>query len=563
MEADSHCNGGRYWDAQHERGRHDTKSLSRSFSKLAGLPSNSGLGVYNFDNGLLVSSRSTRTTASSSSSESGSSSDGSSNLRARTMIYFAFCLGVQMFMSYDAGATSSSLDTLQTLGLDLSETEIGILGSIDKFGQILLSMVWGRALQVFPTKLLLVSALITNAGFSLMFGVVLDKHWMLFAKFMQGSTEALQGVWGTVWTLANAPEEQKTQWMGLGAIAAGLGNGVGTAISGFGTANGLPYSFAFIFQACVLAAFWLAMLLCTPGDLLEARPEEDADGDEVDDDDDLLKPVVSHRKSTDLGTHEQLVELWRNKLYVRTVFCVALVNFFISGCQYIWTRTFVMGPWRINKNYVVVSFLVVTGAGSGLGVSLGPYFVDRSGGYSTEVGKYRTLSLMLRFILVAAAFAAISVITISNKHVYYSGENSFRMVSLCSDSSATYFCSDSELADPLLWLLWLSHFITFMMLSATIATFAAINCESVQKSMQSFATGTTVCAQNLLGYAAGSLMPGVVMDVVFHLNLRVQGYKLSMPAQLGIGIAFVNASILPLLMSVFLARRASKANIRA
>lgn len=470
-----------------------------------------------------------------------------------------------MFMSYDSGATSASLDTLQKMGLELSETDIGVMGSVDKFGQMLFSMVWGRLLQLFPTKILLVSALITNAFFSFLFGVVFNKYLMIFAKFMQGSTESLQGVWGTVWTLANAPEDKKTQWMGLGGIAAGLGNGVGTAIAGFTTANGLPYSVAYIFQASVLALFWAAMAFCTPGKLLNIEGQdkeerrEEAD-DEADDDVDSNASSSTMlgvaRSTSEFSMTSQLTTLWENRLYVRTLLCVALVNFFIAGTQYIWTRTFVLGPWHINKNYVVASFLVVTGAGAGVGVALGPIVVDKSGGYSTDIGKYKTLNILFRFIFCAAVCSGISIAVVVVRVKYFIDKRCTNL------DEVTKACSNAELTDPFLWVLWTLVFVIFMMLSATIATLTAINCESVDKRMQSFAAGTTVCFQNLLGYAAGCLVPGIVMDLVFEGYFLLEGYEMSLSAQLGIGFSFVCASNFNLLTCVFLAMRAAKKNIR-
>ena len=54
-------------------------------------------------------------------------------------------LGVQMFMSYDGGATPASLDTLQAdMGNSWTSSEFGLLGSMDKIGMTACSMIWGR-----------------------------------------------------------------------------------------------------------------------------------------------------------------------------------------------------------------------------------------------------------------------------------------------------------------------------------------------------------------------------------------------------------------------------------
>merc|ERR1712129_275557 len=99
-------------------------------------------------------------------------------------------------------------------------------------------------------------------------------------------------------------------------------------------------------------------------------------------------------------------------------------------------------------------------------------------------------------------------------------------------------CKNSDMHDPLLWLLWISIFVILMMLSASVATLTAINCESVEKRMQSFAAGASMCFQNLLGYASGCLLPGIMMDLVFEVYLWTSGYKMTLAAQLGVGFAF-------------------------
>jgi len=432
-------------------------------------------------------------------------------------------------MSYDGGATSSSLDTIQEAGLNLTQTQVGILGSIDKVGQTLFSVVWGRALQLAPTKRLMVCSLLANAVFSLTFGVVFNKWAMFAAKFAQGATEALQGIWGTVWTLTNAPLSKRTQWMGMGAIAAGLGNGLGTTISGFATANGLPYSVAYMFQASVLGLFWLGLLATPAGRLsLPGSPG----GAELQEDE------VPSNPSQELNSYAQAKALLQNKLYVLTVSNVAQVFFFNSGVQYIWTRLFVEGPWRLDKNWVVLGFLIVTGVGSFLGVAIGPALVDKSGGYDDDKGKYTTLMLLLKFAAFAFLGSAAAI--------------AYTLVHLAAPK-------DLEIVETP-YLLWFIVMLVFLAQNATIATHAAICCESVPPEMQSFATGVTVAVQNLFGYASGAFVPGVVMDLAYNLWEHLKdhlgdGSPLTLRAQLGIGFICACTSTFTLMVTVFLSAR--------
>jgi len=458
-----------------------------------------------------------------------------------TCLYIAFCLGVQMFMSYDSGATSSSLDTIQDAGLNLTQTQIGVLGSIDKVGQTLFSMVWGRALQLVPTKRLMACSLLANAVFSLTFGVVFNKWAMFAAKFSQGATEALQGIWGTVWTLTNAPPSARSQWMGMGAIAAGLGNGLGTVISGFATANGAPYSVAFIFQSVVLGLFWIGLLttpgwrLSLPGSPDRAELEEDTDAPEQKVS--SKSGVESSKSAQDISSYDQAKALLQNKLYVFMACNVAQIFFFNSGVQYIWTRLFVEGPWRLNKNWVVTGFLMVTGVGSFLGVAIGPRLVDAAGGYADDEGKYKTLKLLLKFAAVASLGSGLAI-AYTAVHLFIASDNALEGI------------TDTP------YLLWSIMMFIFLAQNATVATHTAICCESVPSEMQSFATGMTVAVQNLFGYASGAFLPGVVMDQAYSLWKHVgDGNELSLRAQLGVGFMFACASPFMLMVTVALAAR--------
>lgn len=507
-------------------------------------------------------------------------------LRNKTFVYFTFCLGVQMFMSYDGGATPASLDTIQER-VQLSETEIGLLGALDKVGQTMFSMVWGRAVQIYPTKILLASALLMNAIFSLTFGVVFNKYAMFAAKFAQGATESLQGVWGTVWTLQNAPESSRTQWMGLGAIASGLGNGVGTMVAGFTTANGLPYSLAYVFQASMLGIFWFLQVL-TPGRFLSlnvGRQAENADKTKaiqlptiIEEDQGPLLYTEEESAKKDrsrlavdeepLGVASQLRALWGNRLYLRTSLCISQIYFWNSGVQFIWTRTFVEGPWQLNKNIVVVAFILVTGVGSFLGVILGPTIVDKHGGYADDVGKHRSLGLLLRFSAMAVVFAGIASFAVVKRmqsdeqleqHIRQAEAVAANITSYSNrTASEEMHYQLAEMRDMWwLWTVWISVLFVYLCLNATLATHTAINCEAVPKSMQTFATGTTVSIQNMLGYAAGAFVPGVVMDLANMLYTQVNGASMTDAGKLGVGVVFVCCITVTLLMTVALAFRAA------
>mmetsp|Transcript_10923 Transcript_10923/g.34134 ORF Transcript_10923/g.34134 Transcript_10923/m.34134 type:complete len:412 (-) Transcript_10923:6-1241(-) len=322
---------------------------------------------------------------------------------ARTLVFFAFCQAVQCFMSYDGGATPASLDTIQAeMNNAWTEAEFGMLGAIDKIGMTATSLIWGRALQLCSVKLLMVIGLLLNALGTLAFGLLRDKGLMYFAKVLLGATQSLQGVWATVWTVTMAPPDRKTFWLGLGGVSAGAGNGIGTAVAGFGTANGLPYAFAFQLQAAVLFALWVALLLTPtrwlairlPSSALQRKATDGSSPEEAAANTPAETGLAALPSTSSLGgvpgCREQGRALYANKVFVWTTLQISLVMFEVSGIQFLWVRFFV-DVWSLDKSWVTTMYLLVAGVGGGIGIAVGPIYIDRLGGYSTAVGLMRTM----------------------------------------------------------------------------------------------------------------------------------------------------------------------------
>jgi len=81
-------------------------------------------------------------------------------------------------------------------------------------------------------KVLLFFGILAKALCCLGFGVLSSKTPMLMSKLGMGVSEALIGVWATVWVQGHAPNDSKSQWLGLASMSAGFGNGGGAFIAG-------------------------------------------------------------------------------------------------------------------------------------------------------------------------------------------------------------------------------------------------------------------------------------------------------------------------------------------
>mmetsp|Transcript_98113 Transcript_98113/g.282020 ORF Transcript_98113/g.282020 Transcript_98113/m.282020 type:complete len:660 (+) Transcript_98113:182-2161(+) len=192
----------------------------------------------------------------------GSQGDGSEpgelSPNAKLFVFILFTQLMQALMSYDGGATQMSTQPLLASGW--SSSELGFLGAMDKFGQVATAFIWSKLLMKYNIKALLAMGLFAKAGSCLGFGILESKSAMLLAKLGMGVSEALIGVWATVWVQANAPKDSQARWLGFASISAGTGNGAGSAVAGL-CSKSYGYAFAFVVQACILFALWGIMLL--------------------------------------------------------------------------------------------------------------------------------------------------------------------------------------------------------------------------------------------------------------------------------------------------------------
>eukprot|EP00429_Kryptoperidinium_foliaceum_P027516 CAMPEP_0176130320 /NCGR_PEP_ID=MMETSP0120_2-20121206/65936_1 /TAXON_ID=160619 /ORGANISM="Kryptoperidinium foliaceum, Strain CCMP 1326" /LENGTH=84 /DNA_ID=CAMNT_0017465605 /DNA_START=34 /DNA_END=285 /DNA_ORIENTATION=+ len=83
-------------------------------------------------------------------------------------------------MSMDGGSTSGAIDSIKAdASLDFSHLELSMLGSLVPIGMTLSSIFWGRALQIVPSKLLVVAGLGVNAASTVLFGTLRSKRAMI------------------------------------------------------------------------------------------------------------------------------------------------------------------------------------------------------------------------------------------------------------------------------------------------------------------------------------------------------------------------------------------------
>lgn len=514
----------------------------------------------------------------------------------RWLVFISLCQVVQMFMSYDGGATPANIDGIKAqAGLQWTQTELGLLGSLDKFGMTVSSILWGRVLQLAPAKVLLVGGLFTNFASTLAFGVVKSKTVMFAAKTLMGVTQGLQCVWSTCWILSHAPPNLRTSWLGFQGVSAGLGNGIGTAIAGFGTSLGLTYSFAWKVEAGVLSLLWMALLFFNTDAVAIERSQEEEDlsqfGEEKPSLSREITPVVSpgvdmdlqprasdgslvsdfkfpirrktwagmleeqtpsrekvlnrHRVQTDMpnrlrpknnrrasmqaaqeefGEAQMLAMPARNmtptvalvteveedalravrrllthQRFIGAIMTLSSIMFTLSGITFLWVRVF-MNAWGISKSLAVTGSLLSSGVGGALGVIVGPKAIDACGGFLDDGGRRASLKFICAMISVSLLAVLVSYAAMWIKW----GDGTLDIKDDMPDLSG----------DPKMYVIWISVICVFSCFNACMAGVTGICVSAAPEDMWTLSSGITVSLQNLMGYAMGPLLPGIVMDAL-------------------------------------------------
>lgn len=463
----------------------------------------------------------------------------------RFMIFLLFTQIVQTVMSFDGGATSAVYDTLdKDMPGQWNSFELGVLGSIDNIGAVVTSILWGRVLQLVDNKLVNIVGISLCAVSTFIFGFVPNKYCMLAMKFLMGATQCLQGVWATVWTVNMAPPEYKTSWLGAGALSAGIGSGIGTAVAGFGTANGLQYGFAFYIEAAGLAVCLLATLPFKSAWLVTTIPQDPAPEQTPSS---SVAPVtaagdtsarISGAEREDHSSWHMMRKLIKDRVFLWTSVAISLNMLVQNGVNFFWIRLFV-DVFRINKNYVTIALIVVCGLGGGVGLGVGPAYIDRGGGYSTPQGVQNTLKAIRLFSSIAGLAGAFGCICLYGKIMY-----------LQWGYTATW-------EDPWLWLIFLCIFFVWASLNGCMPGLCGVNVEVVPESMRTFATGFEMTFRNIVGKVVATIAPSILMEIIAYLTA---GNSLTSEIQLAWGMGFI---LFACLVQVLTIHYAFKASIKA
>lgn len=189
--------------------------------------------------------------------------------------------------------------------------------------------------------------------------------------------------------------------------------------------------------------------------------------------------LTSHRGAS--------LALMTTPMYVSPMLTLCALLFVVTGVQF-WGTVFFASSLGLTPTVAMLTFAAVAATSPVAGVVMGGVTVDAVGGYKTLSGRKRTLYACTAYAAAAVTFAVIGSFT----------TNAY----LCVASLWFLLCFGAAMLPPL----------------------TGIQIDAVAPRLRTLASGMSMFFYNILGYALGAFLPGVVMDL-FHggdvLGLRL------------------------------------------
>lgn len=409
----------------------------------------------------------------------------------------------------------------------------------------------GYLLTHCKQRRVLLGAVIGNTVGCFWFGLAgpehttLGKYNLFGAKFLIGLTQAAILIYSPVWVDEFAPPEYTTQWISLLQAMVAIGIMLGYVTGGVITQTFGPtyWRAAILMQACVLFCF-IPLYMYVSGknvnavggrdariqsfavahkaQLLADRKGEQPGAGMASDDSTSESPaagvgrlssaVSSGGNTTGTGAVVPLsprlqdgegdscecgraAELFTSPLYMLLTLALCGLYFTVTGIQF-WITDYLEQVIGAPKDTVLTAFALTSCTAPAMGVVFGGWLVDRMGGYKDESGEAVCTALKVcSWFGVGALAAAIPAALLQN----------FSWV--VGSIWVVLFCGGALLPS---------------------ATGVCMN--AVDTDMRALASSYSMCAYNLLGYAAAPFVCGLIADEVgliwgFRVVMFVSGFS--------------------------------------
>eukprot|EP00744_Colponema_vietnamica_P005024 GILI01007410.1.p1 GENE.GILI01007410.1~~GILI01007410.1.p1 ORF type:complete len:579 (+),score=197.95 GILI01007410.1:84-1820(+) len=398
--------------------------------------------------------------------------------RKRKIIFFCLFM-LTILVNYDSGAVPAVLDYIAA-DFKLSYGALGLLGSLPYIGLTVFSPVSGYLLQKFSAKKVVVTLLFLNILSAVLFAFSPETVSLFITRLAIGCTQASFIIYAPVWVDEFAPDATRTIWLGCIQAAVGLGVMVGYAAAGFFAISIGRWEAAILLQAVLMAPFCLYLAFvpvkdfdCSTNPQTNPAPSSDSTAI-VNRRASRIDSVWSAKPET-VSVWVQLKLIFSNKIFMCTVFSLCSLFFVVTGIQF-WITEYLLRFIVHDKPVVLAVFAAVAATGPTVGVFMGGFIVDRMGGYKGAKGTLVALKCCVVFAILS-----------------------------CVTGIPAGYIFNFPIMISLIWLL-----LAFG--GAILPAATGVIMSSVPLYMRSFSSAVSMLIYNVLGYAGGSFLPGIVMD---------------------------------------------------
>ncbi len=184
-----------------------------------------------------------------------------------------------------------------------------------------------------------------------------------------------------------------------------------------------------------------------------------------------------------LPIRKQIRILLRSPIFITMTLGLAALFFVVTGIQF-WITEYLIRVVGAPTASVLGAFAATSATGPTVGVFFGGWFIDRLGGYKGAAGMAVTAKALLCFALCAVACAL-----------------------------PAGFIKNFPAVIALLWLVLFWG-------GAIMPAATGLILSSVPASLRSFSSAMSMFMYNLLGYAAGTFFPGLLMQIVVAMKFN-------------------------------------------
>eukprot|EP00928_Gymnodinium_smaydae_P028542 TRINITY_DN21736_c0_g2_i1.p1 TRINITY_DN21736_c0_g2~~TRINITY_DN21736_c0_g2_i1.p1 ORF type:complete len:587 (-),score=118.80 TRINITY_DN21736_c0_g2_i1:302-2062(-) len=408
---------------------------------------------------------------------------------------YILLLLVNIFINYDSGAVPAVVDVIQA-ELGLTPSNMGLIGSMQYWGLFVISPFLGFMLKKFSQKEVLGVLLYLNAGTCVLFAYAETFAQMMTTRLAIGISQAGFVIYSPCWVDAMAPEEYKTLWMGILQAVVPIGVVIGYVTAGSMAASGVHWSYSLFLQAtCIglLATLYLFVPYRYVDDMhtsprLKYLRESLKRLKVIDGESDIEGmsegPARSSSREMEVSTFARLRGLVTNPVYVSVTFTLCVLWFIVTGVQY-WATEFFVKAFHMPKGLVVSMFSIVALTGPTIGVVVGAIVTDKRGGYMGQ-GRRKAMCQAL-FCAVIATLLGLAAGLVEGGPVFA---------------------------------FWIEIGLIWGVLAfggAMVPVVTGVMVSSVPEDSKQLASGVGQGAYNLLGYAMGTLVPGILIQ---YLGMR-------------------------------------------